>query len=576
MAELSGKTRCLLCSLMCPVALERNDSNGDGVFATEYAIENPLTQGRLCFRGHYVAEMASHPFRVTSAEIRDGAECGDVRVSLEQAITRLANRLASAGARSAVIVDGNSPNEDICAALRLARDVIRTDMCCVYLPESDAAMLRGIAPGTPILPMEDVAACDAFLIVGDVFATHPVISRPILEARADRKARIFGVDCARNRVAGFADEFLCVKPGTEVVLIAALCKLAGLALPPGSMWAHGQSAEDLAAMARIPASTLHRIADAFRSAKYPAVLLAPVPGRMSNVAEAARMASCLCELPGSHLMPMFRYGNAVGAAQVAGGMGAQPFEDVIHRILSAEVEVLLSLGCDVLSVLTMKQGQRLREAVSMLAVASPMRNRSTETADILLPLGMWFEQHGSVLGATGELEVLTPAASAPGGDMATSSLCRRLARAMNRPWSDDSAVPRASAFMGQTSGEIEIGEASSDGLRLVSRADTSDFDTGSISRVLAWARYLEPAPELLMNPADAKDRSLGSRARVCVRASGHETEARLRTSADMPRGVTAISAAFEDTRELFTRRGESPDTLEMAWTKADVTSGREA
>lgn len=329
-------------------------------------------------------------------------------------------------------------------------------------------------------------------------------------------------------------------------------------------------------MARIPASTLHRIADAFRSAKYPAVLLAPVPGRMSNVAEAARMASCLCELPGSHLMPMFRYGNAVGAAQVAGGMGAQPFEDVIHRILSAEVEVLLSLGCDVLSVLTMKQGQRLREAVSMLAVASPMRNRSTETADILLPLGMWFEQHGSVLGATGELEVLTPAASAPGGDMATSSLCRRLARAMNRPWSDDSAVPRASAFMGQTSGEIEIGEASSDGLRLVSRADTSDFDTGSISRVLAWARYLEPAPELLMNPADAKDRSLGSRARVCVRASGHETEARLRTSADMPRGVTAISAAFEDTRELFTRRGESPDTLEMAWTKADVTSGREA
>jgi len=205
MDEPSARTRCLLCSLMCPLALERNVSNGDGGFATEYATENPLTHGRLCFRGHYVAEIASHPLRLTSAEIRDHAERGDARVSLEQAIEQLASRLTSAGSRAAVIVDGNSPSEDICAALRLARDVIRTDMCCVYLPESDAAMLRGIAPGTPILPMEDVAACDAFLIIGDVFATHPVISRPILEARAGRKARIVGVDCARNRVAGFAE-----------------------------------------------------------------------------------------------------------------------------------------------------------------------------------------------------------------------------------------------------------------------------------------------------------------------------------------------------------------------------------
>jgi len=275
-------------------------------------------------------------------------------------------------------------------------------------------------------------------------------------------------------------------------------------------------------------------------------------------------------------MPMFGYGNAVGAAQVASAMGAQPFEEVIRRILSAKVEVLLSLGCDVLRVLTKTQGQRLCEAVSMLAVACPMRNRSTETAEILLPLGMWFEQSGSVLGATGTLEELTPVARAPGGAMATASLCRRVARVMNRPWPEDSAIPRASAFRAQASGKIEIGEASPDSLRLVSRADTSDFDTGSISRVLAWPKYLEPAPELLMNPTDAKERSLASRTWVSVRAGGHETEARLRTSPDMPRGVTAISAAFEDTRELFARRGEGSNTLEMAWTEADVTSGRKA
>ena len=63
-------TRCLLCSLQCPLALSSDASGGIGV---EYVTDDPVTEGRLCFRGHYAADLACHPMRLTRAEMRNGA-----------------------------------------------------------------------------------------------------------------------------------------------------------------------------------------------------------------------------------------------------------------------------------------------------------------------------------------------------------------------------------------------------------------------------------------------------------------------------------------------------------------------
>ena len=570
------KTRCLLCSLACPVALDATGQNGAaGAISTEYAAGDPLTQGRLCFKGHYLAEMAAHPFRLTSAALRNeqhgqGAEI----VPIDKALSSLGSRLALAGKGAAVVVDGNLPIEDIATALHFAREVVGADLACVYLPDSDAAMLRGIRPRTPILPFEDVATCDVFLAVGDVFATHPVISRPLLEARAARKARLFGMDCMPNRVTGFSEAFLRVKPGAEAVALAALCKMLNREIPAGSALADDRSAAELAELAGVNAAALRAVADALSKAKQPAILLDPVPGRTANVAEAALVASALCEVLGPRLMPMFSYGNAAGAARTAAALSSVSFAEVVEGALGAKVEVLFSIGVDVMRVLSATDASRLRANVSMLAVASAFRSRSTEEADVVLPLAAWFEERGSALNAAGSRIELAAALAPPRGAVSAKELCARLAASSGAALPEEPSLARPSygGFLGQTQGKLDLSEVSSGAFELVARADTVDLDAGSVSRLLAWPRLVEPAPELCMNAADAATRGLAARSSVRVRANGNETLARLRVSSDVPQGMAAISTAFAETRRLFPRRSDGPHGFELTWSEAEITA----
>jgi len=568
MIETVRKARCLLCSLVCPVAFDVSGSEGAGQVLTEYVADDALTRGRLCFRGHYLADMATHPFRLTAAELRGGRkQQAGVPVSIDEVVASLSSRLQRAGKAAAILVDGNLPTEDIAAALRLAHEVVETDLASVYLPESDAAMLRGIRAGTPILRFEDVPACDLFLAVGDAFATHPVVSRPLLEKRAARKAKLFGMDCMPNSVAGFAEAFLCVKPGGEAAALAALCKMMKPGVSVGSAWADDRSAAELAETAGTTESALRPVAEALSKAEQPAILLDPVSGRMTHVAESAAVASILCEVSGARLMPMFRYGNTVGAARAAAGLGAVPLAETVSAVLAGKVAVLFSIGLDPLCGLAPEDAVNLRGRVSTFAVASAFPNRSTEGADVVLPLAVAFEEAGSVLDPAGSPIDLKPLMAPPGGAMTAREICARLAAAAGASLTQEEP-PRTEVFMGRVDGPLEVADTPSDGIRLVARADTTDFDLGSVSRLLAWPRVLEPIPELLMNASDVKTRGLTPRTNVLVRASGAEAHARLQVAENVPEGMAAVSAAFEETRPLF---GRGADGIELTPSEAEIT-----
>ena len=576
MSDPNTQTRCLLCSLACPVAFEACRGNCSEVL-TEYVASDPHTQGRLCFRGHYLAEMATHPFRLTGGELREaGAERAHAPAPMGQVIAALAECLRQAGKSAAIIVDGNLATEDIVAALRLAREAVGADRVCVRIPESDDAMLRGIRPGTRILSFDSVAECDLFLAIGDIFATHPVISRPVLEARAAKTARLFGIDCMPNRVAGFAEKFLCVKPGGEAPALAALCKNMGFEVPAGNAWAEQCSTEELSEMAGIGCSELQAVAHALAKAERPAVLLDPVPGRTGNIAAAASAASAICEGLGARLMPMFRYGNAAGAARAAATFGAASLSDIVEAASDAEVEVALSIGVDLMRDLPAEDAVKLRAAVATLAVASPFRNRSTEKADIVVPLAAWFEGRGSALDAAGNRLDLTPLLAPPGGALTAGELCTRVASAVGRPLSAAAKTPLGNAFLGSAVAAITTGNASEKAIQLVARSDIADFDTGSVSRILAWPRRMEPVPEVHMNPSDAGARGLAPREMVRLRANNSEARARLQIKDNVAHGTAAVSTAFAEIRALFPRTSRDRIDVTPQWNGAEVTAETEA
>lgn len=578
MTDAIQSTHCLLCSLACPVAFAGNHGRDDEQVVTEYMTEDALTQGRLCFRGHYLAEMAAHPFRLTFAEMRDRRKGGSAEtVPLARAVETLASGLQGRGGNVAVIVSGRLPTEDILCALQFGREVVGSDLVCVWLPESDVAMLRGIDPGVALLPFDDVAACDVLLAIGDVFATHPVVSRPILESRAARKTRLFAMDCTPNHVAGFAEKFVRVTVGAESAALAALCRLLNHEIPSANAWANGCSAADLAGMAGVDESALRPIAEAISQAESPAILLDPVSGRMANMASAAAIASALCKGQGMRLMPMFQCGNALGAARAAAQCGAKALGEVMAAVLDGKVGVLFSIGVDLMRLLSPEDGTKLRNRVSTLAVASAFVNRSTENADIVLPLAAWFEAEGHAIDATGKLLDLTALLAPPGGAMTARDLCAQLASSAGAALPEAVDLSECEGFLGCPPAEIMLGDESSPALRLVARADVKDFDHGSVSRALAWPALFEPEPELYMSAADVKARGLAPRSCVRVRANGHEASVRLRIAPDIPEGTAAVSAAFDATRTLFrSREYDGAQASELTWSEAEVTAETES
>jgi len=565
-----------LCSLACPVAFDVRSGEGGEEVLTDYVVSDPWTQGRLCFRGHYLADMAANPFRLTEARLRAReAEEPGAFVSTEEGVAELASRLGDAGGRAAIIVDGNLPTEEVSAVLGFARDCIGTGLFSIHLPESDLAMLAGIEPGAAMLSLEDAAECDVFLAVGDVFMTHPVVSRPILELRAARKARVVGIDCMPNSVAGFAERFVRVKPGGEAAALAAVARLSRHDIPDTQRWAAGRSAEELAAMAGSDVATLRAVAEVLSGGKRAAILLDPVAGRMANTAAAASAASGLCTGPDMRLMPMFRAGNAVGAARAAAACGAMPLAEVVQAAIDGKVEALFLVGADLLRELPRDEAAKLRNRVVTLAAASAFRSRSSESADIVLPLATWFEMEGGIFDAAGVRRRLMALLRGPGAAMTAAELCGRVASVAGRALPEAAETPVGEVFGGAAVDSLVLDEAPEEAIRLVARSDVPDFDCGSISRMLSWPMRVEPAPEIRMNAGDASARGLADNSRVVVRANGHEAHARLRVREETPPGMAAISSAFVETRPLFRRLSYGAGGAELTWSETEVFSENE-
>ena len=275
------------------------------------------------------------------------------------------------------------------------------------------------------------------------------------------------------------------------------------------------------------------------------------------------------------LMPMCRYGNAVGAARAAVAFSACTVGEVVQAAQKMKVDVLLSVGVDLLRLVGRPDAANLRSRVKTLAVASAFRNRTTEKADIVLPIATWFEGGGTVLDAAGEKHALAALMSPPGGAMSAQELCARVAETMGWTLGPEKESDLPAAFRGSAGGTLEAEAPPAQGLQLVARADGVDFDLGSVSRVLTWPALVEPLPELMMNRADAQARGLAPRSRAVVRANGCEATARICTGKGIPEGMAAISAAFDETRPLFRRRTDAAGGEELMWSEAEVVAETE-
>jgi predicted molibdopterin-dependent oxidoreductase YjgC len=143
------------------------------------------------------------------------------------ALSQIRRHLADISPREiAITFDANNTLEELQMIFALAQEKKIENVARTYLePESFFSYSPGEVKSAEL---KDIDPAKGFLIIGDVFSKSPVISKPLLSAKyADRNNRLFYVDSIKTKIAGFANKFYWVKPGTEPIFLLGLIIASG-------------------------------------------------------------------------------------------------------------------------------------------------------------------------------------------------------------------------------------------------------------------------------------------------------------------------------------------------------------
>ncbi|MEO0091704.1 MAG: hypothetical protein ABIK61_03225 [candidate division WOR-3 bacterium] len=215
------KTTCPLCQYGCELSINEINRGGFIIRKIEYDHNTLVNQGRLCARGNLATRILEDNKRLTYPLLNNNP------ISWNDAITQISTSLNKFSADEiAITYDINNTLEELSLIFNFTQQLKTETVLRSYLePE---AFFNYTIDKVKYAELKDISSAKVFLIIGDIFSKSPVIAKPILDAKyADRNHRLYYIDSVKSKLAGFANKFIQVKPGTEPILLLALIGMMG-------------------------------------------------------------------------------------------------------------------------------------------------------------------------------------------------------------------------------------------------------------------------------------------------------------------------------------------------------------
>ena len=375
-SKQDNPARCTLCPGLCELGL---GWRGPDLPRVEY----PTAAGAgLCPRGAALGELLASPQRIRWPRRLEAGK--PVEMKLDHAIAAAAGRMARG---ATVLVDGATlPIEEMAAAAEVAAAWGGVRLCCVVAPEDEQVLLGVEASGATYLTDEELAHCDGFVIVGDAFAANPRCARGVLDAvRAGKRVPVVVMDSGGGVSGGFATLRIDCPAGGE------LAALAG-----------------------------EKVSSAVSSCGKLAVLIAPEPGRGGSWRRLGYVAGKLANDHRGGVAVQTTGANALAAVRARQQLGLLSPAEAMTPSQAGSVRV--ALGVDVLGVLGW-------EGPPVAVAAAAMPNRTTESAELTLPLALPCEMGGTALQAGTRPVKFSALLPPPAGVPTPAELLRKLAAA---------------------------------------------------------------------------------------------------------------------------------------------------
>ncbi|MGD2184854.1 MAG: formate dehydrogenase subunit alpha [Desulfobacterales bacterium] len=442
-------TVCPYCGVGCGFYVRVQDKRAVGL---EYMTDHPVCNGRLCAKGNAALEILNHPDRLKRPMKKVDSRWE--QVSWEAAIDTVADKLQSIGKAhspdaTAFLASAKCTNEENYVFQKLARLMGTNNVDhCARLCHSPTVVGLSRAFGSAAMtnPLSDLALSDCVLIIGSNLAeNHPPALHWIWAAK-DQGADIIVADPRLTPTGWVADEFLQLKPGSDIALLNGMARVIiteGLAdkdfiakrTNSFDQWAASvmdYTPQKAAVLTGLQAEQIIKAARTYAKARAASFLycmgITQHTVGSDNVAACANLALLTGNIgrPGAGVMPLRGQNNVQGAcdmgalpgvlpgyaavidddvrSQIAASWGVKnlPTEEgltVVEMMKAAKdsrIKAMWIMGEDpVNSDPNAKEVQAALSALEFLVVQDIFLTDTAQMADLVLPAAAWAEKSGT-------------------------------------------------------------------------------------------------------------------------------------------------------------------------------------
>ncbi|MDE1948038.1 MAG: molybdopterin-dependent oxidoreductase [Burkholderiales bacterium] len=224
---------CHICFNSCTLKFHHRDGRVVNILGND---EDPVFQGRICPKSQMTLQLYDHPRRLTHPRKRVGPR-GSGRfetISWDQALDEIAARLREVAARDgsealALHMGTRTGVLNIMgytrmfAALWGTPNVLTTEPLCDAGKVAALELTLGSTSLGNVYTPEDIGSAGLYVFFGDNQAeTRPVNFGLLNDWRLTRGARMVVVDPRLTATAAKADQWLAIRPGTDMALALAL------------------------------------------------------------------------------------------------------------------------------------------------------------------------------------------------------------------------------------------------------------------------------------------------------------------------------------------------------------------
>lgn len=381
------KSICLFCSLGCGLAFRMDREQ---VKEIDYDKDNPINHGSLCTRGYYNLELLNHPQRLITPQI------GSQPIPWSEAFAQINNRLKQVDPETVgILISAQSSNEEAYLAARLAKTYGIKNISASGEP-ADLEAYKGWrweVPNASFGRVEGIDKVESLLIIGDILARSPVLSRRINQVKYSKRGnKIMVVDPNPSHTSWFATQHLKIIPGTEALVLAAFIKIIAEGRKKLSFKV---DLEKIAKLTGISQEVLVRSAKEFDASPSGYILFVPSATKQRNdlIAYFCKVLSSLSENK-KHLS-FYTQGNQLGINLVLDQLHERrpDYPELMKRIEKGTIKNLFLLGDNFFSE-DEKGEQKLRQ-VEFLVQASYFPVPPLASNTLLLPLASYLEEKGT-------------------------------------------------------------------------------------------------------------------------------------------------------------------------------------